>query len=416
MKQAVCDDPKSSMNTSRFHTRIELIAMSIVYTILHYLRSCLNSLLSLFFSTQLLKTLTFDNGLQVRVGKKIAEGGFSFVFEATVLSNGSDANPTTHSSHGGQLALKRINCGDHELLQSCREEAGVHRALPRHDNLLELLGLKFERDGGAHEYNVCYMLFPYIPNSLRGEMTNRNILQQNNARQSAFTTREVLSIFGGVLDGLSTMHSCNISHRDVKIENVLLKQGHCYYTPVLMDFGSAGPLSVQLSTRHEVLTAIEVASQLTTLSYRPPELFEGGLRHNDGNNILDYGRVDVWSLGCLLFGLMHGCSPFEMEFVNNPYDVRVRIVECTHLKILGEVPLPANANDGKDGHYPIDVYNFVKFMVCHDRKKRPDIKHVRNKFCQLHLTLTGEKWNEGGKAGRRGHDDFDSLIASRDFV
>jgi serine/threonine kinase 16 len=399
--------------------------MSIVNTILHHLRSCLSSLLSLLFSGQLAKTLTFDNGLQVRVGKQIAEGGFSFVFEAKVVSEGSDVNPTTHSSCGGQMALKRINCGDHEILQSCREEAGVHRSLPRHDNLLELLGLKFERDGGAHEYNLCYMLFPYIPNSLRAEMTKRNLLQQNNSRQSPFSTREVLSIFGGVLEGLSTMHSCNISHRDVKIENVLLRLGNGYrdrhrssamYTPVLMDFGSAGPLSVNLSTRHDVFSAIEMASQHTTLPYRPPELFEGGLRHNDGDNILDYGRVDVWSLGCLLFGLMHGCSPFEMEFVNKPYDVGVRIVECTHLKILGEVPLPTNRNDAKDGHYPIDVYNFVRFMICHDRKKRPDTQLVQNRFYQLHLTLTGVKWTMDGKTTKGGHHDFDSLIANRNFV
>ena len=35
--------------------------------------------------------------------------------------------------------------------------------------------------------------------------------------------------------------------------------------------------------------------------------------------IVDYGKVDVWSLGCVLFRLMHGASPFEMEFVKNDY-------------------------------------------------------------------------------------------------
>jgi serine/threonine kinase 16 len=409
--------------------------MSSLYTILHHLRSCLNSLLSLFFSNQaFFKNLTFDNGIQVRIGKQIAEGGFSFVFEAIVISDGAAVNTVTHSSHGGQLALKRINCPDHELLQSCREEAGIHRSLPKHDNLLELLGLKFERDSSSNEYNVCYMLFPYIPTSLRGEMTERNILQQSNSRQRPFATKEILSIFGGILDGLSTMHSNNISHRDVKIENVLLKRGQSYrdghrstsgYTPVLMDFGSAGPLTIQFNSRHEVLSAIETASQHTTLSYRPPELFEGGLRHNDGTKLLDYGKVDVWSVGCVLFGLMHGCSPFEMEFVrsNSPYDSDgVRIVDCTHLKILGEVPYPpwvkqsGIAKQPNNG-YPIEIYDFVRFMVCHDRRKRPDIQQVRTKFGDLHMKLTGTKWTSDGGAKRQGgNDDFDSLIANRDFV
>ena len=347
------------------------------------------------------------------------------------------------------MVLKRIHCPDHELLQSCREEAGIHRSLPRHDNLLELLGLKFERDASSssNECNVCYMLFPRIPNSLRGEMTERNVLGQpdNSRPRRPFALKEVLSIFGGVLDGLSVMHAANISHRDVKIENILLKQrgqgyrdghaisssGYNIFIPVLMDFGSAGPLSVRLKNRREVLTAIETASQHTTLSYRPPELFEGGLRHNDDDNgLLDYGKVDVWSLGCVLFGLMHGCSPFEMEFVrsnnnnNSPCDspnATVRIVDCTHLKILGEIPLPPSLKQGQQQssgyYYPLEVYEFVRFMVCHDRNKRPNIQQVQTKFAQIHLKMTGNEWDRDQRGlGRREHDDFDSLIASRDFV
>ena len=86
-----------------------------------------------------------------------------------------------------KYALKRINCSDHEIIQSCRHEAGIHRSLPvHHPNLLELLGLKFDNNantsddannmsssisssshGHGHgsssqqqhiEYNVCYML------------------------------------------------------------------------------------------------------------------------------------------------------------------------------------------------------------------------------------------------------------------
>ena len=273
------------------------------------------------------------------------------------------------------------------------------------------------------------MLFPLIPTTLRGEMTERNLLRQENVRPRPFALKEVLAIFGGVLDGLSVMHAANISHRDVKIENILLKRGQGYrdghglssrYIPVLMDFGSAGPLSTRLNSKRETLTAIETASQHTTLSYRPPELFEGGLRHND---VLDYGKVDVWSLGCVLFGLMHGCSPFEMEFVrsSNPYDsldTGIRIVDCSHLKILGEVPLPPGLKQGKQaGEYPLEVYDFVRFMVCHDRNKRPNIQQVQMKFAEMYLKLTGHEWKADrlGK-GRREHDDFDSLIASRDFV
>jgi hypothetical protein len=90
--------------------------------------------------------ITFDNGIQVRIGNRIAEGGFSYVFEAFPVA----AAAADTGDREKKFALKRINCANsHELIQSCRHEAGIHRSLPlRHPNLLELLGLKFDSNHG----------------------------------------------------------------------------------------------------------------------------------------------------------------------------------------------------------------------------------------------------------------------------
>ncbi len=152
-------------------------------------------------------------------------------------------------------------------------------------------------------------------------------------------------------------------------------------------------------------------------------------------------RLQYRSLGCVLFGLMHGTSPFEMEFSRNDSghdgDRRhglVRIVECTRLKILGEVPSPPRiaaggagaagdtVADGRNGRYPPTMYEFVRYMADHDRTTRPTVRDVAGRFGELHLALAGRRWTPYGE-GRRaavgtkgGHDDFDSLIAGRDFV
>jgi hypothetical protein len=48
----------------------------------------------------------------------------------------------------------------------------------------------------------------------------------------------------------------------------------------------------------------------------------------------------VWSLGCLLFAWFYGYSPFESEFNENG---TMRVVECSHLRVLGKVPKRPNS-------------------------------------------------------------------------
>lgn len=457
-----------------------MMISSPLHTILHYIRLCWNFVTSLFshdgsgggdggIVLSLIRRasprslLTFDDGTKVEVGRQIAEGGFSYVFEAFPVCNGTKngANSRTGRTQPGysvaKYALKRINCSDRDIVRACRKEAGVHRTLPsQHPNLMELLGLTFvdarNQSGRSNgEHDTCYMLFPYLPRSLREEIGERRLLPGGRdgagagRRRRPFTTREVLRLFGGLVDALAAMHAANLSHRDVKPENVLLRDGRegAAAVPVLMDFGSAGPLAIRLGSRREVLAAVEDAAAQTTLPYRPPELCEGGVRHGP-REMLDYGKVDAWSLGCVLFALMHGASPFETEFLrSDPSNISenqfglVRVVECTHLKILQEVPFPpwigsgllgTNSDctgDGRNGKYPIELYKFIQYMVHHDRHTRPNIHEVARRFDEIHLELlSGERWvpyderrwSGRDKDGKIEYDDFDSLIASRDFV
>ncbi|EJK61291.1 hypothetical protein THAOC_18253, partial [Thalassiosira oceanica] len=157
---------------------------------------------------------------------------------------------------------------------------------PGHPNLLELLGLKFDRRGppdgsGGGRVDLCYFLFPLMPDTLRGELTRRNVLLERPGEgRRCFTTREVLRLLGGLIDGLSAVHGRGLSHRDLKVENILLRPGRYAdreggYVPVIMDFGSAGPRSEPLATRSDVLRAVEAASSQTTLAYRPPSCSTG---------------------------------------------------------------------------------------------------------------------------------------------
>lgn len=50
-----------------------------------------------------------------------------------------------------------------------------------------------------------------------------------------------------------------------------------------------------------------------------------------------YWLSAVWSLGCLLFAMAFGYSPFESAFLDNG---DVKIVECTYLAVIGPVRFP----------------------------------------------------------------------------
>ena len=75
----------------------------------------------------------------------------------------------------------------------------------------------------------------------------------------------------------------------------------------------------------------------------------------------------------MLYGLMYGTSPFEMEFRQ---DGSVRIVECTYLRILGgKVPSPPKNSDvGK--RYSQEMTELVQWILNVDRVQRPTLVEV----------------------------------------
>lgn len=308
--------------------------------------------------------ITLDTGKRVVVGKQIAEGGFSYVFEAF----DDDAS----SSSGRKYALKRIHCPDPDLLQDFRREAQVHRAV-QHPNLMPLLGF-------AVQQSNCYMLFPYCEQSLRDAVSRRNPLLANKGSSTNYTgvaapwpETVALNLFWKICAGVQALHEHDYSHRDIKLENVLLLGGQ----PILMDFGSAGPIQQPVTTRRHCLEIVEQAALHTTLPYRPPELFEGGIR-SANDQVLDYRAVDVWSLGCTLHAILYGASPFECEFTSRG---GLKIVECTHLSVLGNLPKP---QPPVSSWYSKDIgIQLIEPMLTQDRFQRLTLPDVMAKVEEI---------------------------------
>jgi serine/threonine kinase 16 len=346
-------------------------------TILHYVRKFYEYVKQLVMQ-RTGKVITFDTGKRVVIGQQLAEGGFSYIFLAYDVTSTSTTG-TSHKRHSQarskerlKYAVKRIHCPDSEIMNRCRYEADVHRTLMSVKSSLSetqvMAQYVMPLYGFAIIQNDCYMLFPLCTESLRDMVNRLNPFLQSHSIHSITTTTNntsapmselmALQLFRQICYGVQALHICGYTHRDIKLENVLLLKQPLSVLPhlVLMDFGSSGPLEQMIVSRKDILQIVEQASQHTTMPYRPPELLDGEIRLNNNNNktnmnyILDYCAVDVWSLGCTLHAILYGASPFECEFVipsSSHYPTSIgstcstmKIVDCTHLSIIGNIPIP----------------------------------------------------------------------------
>ena len=98
--------------------------------------------------------------------------------------------------------------------------------------------------------------------------------------------------YANFADALGFAHNNGILHRDVKPANVILSDnGHL----TLLDFGIA---------KLQGETATATGMRLGTLAYMAPERLRGEAEDE---------RVDIWSLGVIMYELLSGRRPFDTE-------------------------------------------------------------------------------------------------------
>lgn len=189
------------------------------------------------------------------------------------------------------------------LAQDCRHERPVALKVLNRDASAALGAERFEREikllarlrhpfilplhDSGEAAGELYFVMPYIDGeSLRARLQ----------REGRLSLDDTIKILRQIAEALDYAHDEGVVHRDIKPENILLsRHGHA----LLADFGIArGALEPNSD-----VALTQAGSAIGTAAYMSPEQALG----EDG---LD-GRSDLYSLGCVVYEMLAGITPFR---------------------------------------------------------------------------------------------------------
>ncbi|XP_051502042.1 MAPK/MAK/MRK overlapping kinase-like isoform X1 [Myxocyprinus asiaticus] len=213
-----------------------------------------------------------------RIIKKIGEGTFSEVMKVQSLKD---------SKHYACKTMKQT-IKSVDQAHNLREVQAMKRLSP-HPNILQLHELIYDRDTGTLSL-IC-------------ELMEMNIYELIKGRQNPLPESKVKHYMYQLCRSLDHMHSNGIFHRDVKPENILIKDD----VLKLADFGSCR--SIYSKPPH--------TEYISTRWYRAPECLL-----TDGHYSQ---KMDMWSAGCVFFEIFSLTPLFpgrnELDQVNKIHDV-----------------------------------------------------------------------------------------------
>jgi len=105
---------------------------------------------------------------------------------------------------------------------------------------------------------------------------------------------EALRFAEGILSALKYCHYLKIAHRDLKPNNILISDD---ITPILCDFGTAKKCEAYREEQRSNLYNQPI------MEYLAPEV--------KGKSSVNWFKVDMWSVGVIIYKMIEGKSPFK---------------------------------------------------------------------------------------------------------
>ena len=224
----------------------------------------------------------------------VSVGGRSY-FKVGVLGKGGSSKVFRVLGEGGDIfALKRVkvNSDDPKCLASFQNEIALMESLRGHSCIVQLVSWSIER-------RTIHMVMEAGETDLHG-------LLVRHQRSGSLSANFVRLAWQQMLTAVEVIHGERIVHGDLKPANFLFVQGHLK----LIDFGIAKQFSNET-------TNIYRDNQVGTVNYMSPEAIQDSGSMGGGGGGGDkpchkLGRAsDIWSLGCILYQMVYGATPFS---------------------------------------------------------------------------------------------------------
>ncbi|XP_065029940.1 3-phosphoinositide-dependent protein kinase 1-like isoform X4 [Musa acuminata AAA Group] len=245
---------------------------------------------------------------------KAADGGLAVVTSITIFATSSPAQPSMGSSHsiaGTSLVSKRNldKPTSSMVVRAKKKDTGNVYALKIMDKKFiakenKVSYVKMERivlDQLDHPgiIRLCFTFQDTHSLYMALECCEGGELFDQITRKGYLSEDEARFYAAEVVDALEYIHGVGLIHRDIKPENLLLTaDGHIK----IADFGSVKP------TRDSQMTVLPSSSNekactfVGTAAYVPPEVL---------NSCPATFANDLWALGCTLYQMLSGSSPFK---------------------------------------------------------------------------------------------------------
>jgi serine/threonine protein kinase len=221
------------------------------------------------------KSHRFHNVDEFTIIRELGRGGYSVVYLVKNIKSGK--------KYALKCAMK-FKKGRDRSARTLQEILVLSEL--KHTSIIRLVGW-FE-----DEENI-YLVLSYVP----GRDLSKFFKDKPPSRQLA------ANIILQIVEGIKYCHSRGVIHRDMKLENILIKDD---MNIKITDFGLCA-----IKTHRDEYFEDEVG----TVRYTAPELLTGGGYDES---------IDVWGIGVILFTLLTGQYPFDGSKKSNIFKRIVR--------------------------------------------------------------------------------------------